>query len=230
MNAFLKRTLVAQAGAAIAIALSSVDIAPAHALAIDTSPTGLTNPAQTIDFSDLAGEAPVGTTALTNQYSSAGVTFSNLYFVGSADFDTISFGEFPYKDSASAFNITSLSTGMTTVNPFSIQFASPQTRAAFKIYSSTPTVTFTALLNGTLIESFTSSSVTNGPPGEYYGFTGVTFDQIQIAVGGSDLRAAGISSLQIGEATPVPFGFTPLPGLAVSGLLCGINRLRKRFA
>ncbi|MBD1856943.1 hypothetical protein Q2T42_26730 [Leptolyngbya boryana CZ1] len=229
MNAFLKRTLVAQAGAAIAIALSSIDVAPAHALAIDASPTGLANPAQTIDFSDLAGEAPAGTTALTNQYSSAGVTFSNLYFVGSADFDISSFGEFPYQDPASAFNITSFSNGMTTVNPFSIQFTSPQTRAAFKIYSSKPTVTFTALLNGTPIESFTSSSIFD-MPGDYYGFTGVTFDQIQIAVGGAELRAAGISSLQFGEATPVPFGFTPLPGLAVSGLLCGINRLRKRFA
>lgn len=231
MNSIVRSTIAAQIGAAIAIAVSSVDVAPVQALAIDGS-FGLTNPAQTIDFRSVYYEPG---TALTNQYSSAGVTFSNLYFIGSYDFETLSNGLSSYQPPG-PINIVGIDgSSVTTVNPFSIQFTTPQTRAAFGIGIDTGSATFTALLNGAVVESFTSNSIVSGAPAQgYYGFTGVTFDQIQVVVNPNpdswNVRYGGIEELQFGEATPVPFGFTPLPGLAISGLLCGVNRLRKRFA
>ncbi|MBD2081443.1 hypothetical protein [Leptolyngbya sp. FACHB-17] len=92
------------------------------------------------------------------------------------------------------------------------------------------TATFTALLNGVAVETFNANTGFSGS-NNFYGFTGSSgFDEIQVSIASSD-NGGVIDTLQIGAAaTPVPFGFTPLPGLAVSGLLGGIHRLRKQFA
>jgi hypothetical protein len=190
----------------IAIAVSSVDVAPAHALAINGAATGISNPAQTIDFNDLT--VPNGT-PVTTQYP--GVTFSGT-FASSYTFPNVS-----------GRNIENFG------NLISIQFSTTQTRVAFALVSNPTTTTFTALLNGAVVESFTASTNVSSS-NNFYGFIGSSgFNAIQIF---DDGVGAAIDNLQIGDpvATPVPFGFTPLPGLAVSGLLCGVNRLRKRFA
>ncbi|MBD1825377.1 hypothetical protein H6F51_23185 [Cyanobacteria bacterium FACHB-DQ100] len=212
MNSIVRSTIVAQIGATIAIAASSVDVAPAHALAINGASSGISNPAQTIDFNDLT---VANGTAITNQYSSSGVTFSNLFAFG---------GGFPNISGRSLANFSSGS----PLNPFSIRFSTPQTGASFAMVTNSGTSTITALLNGQLVETFTANTNTTSS-NNFYGFTASGFDEIQIVASNVN-GAAAIDNLQFDIATPVPFGFTPLPGLAVSALLCGVNRLRKRFA
>ncbi|MGG6268573.1 hypothetical protein ACQ4M3_29445 [Leptolyngbya sp. AN03gr2] len=216
MNSILKSAIAAQIGAAVM--MSIVESKPVHALAINGAATGIASPAQTINFDDLT--APDGT-AVTTQYP--GITFSNLFLAAPSPFPNFS-GRMVTNFSGGAF-------GAPALNPFSIQFSTTQTRASLALVTNIGgTTTFTALLNGAVVESFTANTDFDSN-NNFYGFTGSSgFNEIQVSVISSD-NGAVIDNLQIGTtATPIPFGFTPLPGLAVSGLLCGANRLRKRFA
>jgi len=66
-----------------------------------------------------------------------------------------------------------------TYNPFVIKFAQPVTAAAFEMVTNGHTDTFTALLKGVVVESFTHK--TGG--WAYYGFTGIMCDEIQVHIG-----------------------------------------------
>ena len=151
-------------------------------------------------------------TALTNQYSSLGVTFSGLFQRNG--------GTFPNMDTFTAANFSPVT------NPFLISFAQPQSRAAFSMATTQTTSTFEALSNNAVVDTF---SIATNPTSSnnFYGFTGVTFDAIRVtAAGGS---AAFIDNIQFGTATaqsvPEPFSII---GTLVGGTAA--LRIRKKLA
>lgn len=191
------------------VSITSVLLAnPAQGASL-TNGTGLTDPALTITADEfiLANE-----TVVTNQYSSLGVTFSpNVYYnsnnggLGVAFAPVVAGNYFGNFDNLTDRNFD---------NPFSIEFSTDQTDVAFGLVPGNPgTITFTAFLNGSTVESF---STTVGFPGQFYGFTDSLFDEIQIEAdipGDDDLVI--FDNIQIGIAAPAT---TPEPG-TILGLL-----------
>lgn len=85
---------------------------------------------------------------------------------------------------------------------------------------------FFALLNGTLVESFTDSN----PVGawKYYGFTGITFDEIQVEIGfdsAAPNKHMRLDNLQIGAITVVP---RPAGGVLLLSGLFGLAIFNRR--
>jgi hypothetical protein len=165
--------------------------ATASATPINASATGLTSPLLTITFDEhvLATGAVV-----TTQYSDLGVTFSpNLFYSPQTGLPNISGND------VGNFN----ENGGGPINPFSINFLTPHSAAAFAFVSNSTPYTFVALLGSIPIESF-SAVVGNASSSDFYGFEGITFDQIQV-VGTQDYSL--IDNLQLGagaSAPPVP--------------------------
>jgi T5SS/PEP-CTERM-associated repeat protein len=147
---------------------------------------GLANPASTITFSEIL--LTTGT-VLTTQYSGFGVTFSGVYYSPSTS------GEPSHVDNA---NIGNFKPNVAATNPFYIYFNGPVTQAAIALGGTyTGTTTFTAYLRGVNVGSFSASS---GPlTNDFYGLTGVTFDEIQISVSSLD-SAALMDNLQFTSA------------------------------
>jgi hypothetical protein len=159
--------------------------------------TGLSSPNTTITFSELsfALGAPI-----TSEFSAYGVVFSP-----SGWYD--------------AQGVTSCCNGIVAdyianftgppapiSNPWSILFTADQTEVAFALATNPGTATFTALLGGTPVESFSSSTSFNSSTPYYFGFTGITFDEIRISVGGD--QVALIDNIQLGSAAvPEPHTF-----------------------
>jgi hypothetical protein len=116
----------------------------------------------------LAEEAPV-----TNQYESYGVRFSPSLFYNTQPifFPTASLANFDFLGGLS--------------NPASILFSQDQTAAAFALQTNPGTTTFTALLDGVVVESFTAASTLSALPdvsqaSNFYGFSNIVFDEIRI--------------------------------------------------
>lgn len=151
-------------------------------------------------------------TALTNQYSSLGVTFSGLFQYNG---DTR-----PNIDTFAAANFSPIT------NPFLISFAQSQSQAAFSLVTNTGTSTFDALLNNSVVDTF-STATTSTSSNNFYGFTGVTFDAIRVTAAPSG--AAIIDNIQLGTATaqsvPEPFSII---GTLVGGTAA--FRIRKKLA
>ena len=130
--------------------------------------SGIASPATTVTFSEVA---VVNGTVVTNQFSSLGVTFGSLsateglYFSASAGSPGAGLQNF-FPDS---------------YNPFVISFDTVVSEAAFEMVTNGTTDTFTALLNGVVVE--TASTVT-GAAFSFYGFTGIVFDEIRVGIGG----------------------------------------------
>jgi hypothetical protein len=187
----------------------------ANALSLQNS-TGLASPDQTITFDEFVVSQDA---SITNEYSSLGVTFSpNLYFDTQYNFPNIT------PNSLSNFGVFS---GSSPITPVSIFFNQAQNAAAFSVITQLGTSTFTALLDGSVVETF-NAPTTFGDPNNFYGFTGVVFDEIQITPGG-DANIMNLDNLQTGTAsTPVPFEFSPTLGLLLVGGLFGGNRLYRQ--
>jgi hypothetical protein len=160
--------------------------------------TGVSGPHSTITFSEFGLPAD---TVITDQYSSLGATFSpNLYQNPQPVFPAPNIDDSP--DSLSNFSFS----GGDTINPFSIFFNTVQTDAAFAFITNPTdpgTSTFEARLGGVLIESESAptefSSSTN-----FYGFTGILFDEIRVLAGGEGGFMV-MDNLQLNaEAAPVP--------------------------
>jgi hypothetical protein len=203
-------------GSILGLGCGIVGANPAQAVSLNNS-TGISNPATTITFSEvpLAQDTP-----LTNQYASLGVSFSGLYYHPSFT------GSIPNISPPSAGNFISGFTGV--INPFTISFSQIQSRAAFALATGTnPSTTFEALLNNTVVDSFTAATDEQNTS-NFYGFTGVNFDTIRINTTGVNGSLALIDNIQFGSAaTAVPEPFTVI-GTLIGGTAA--VRMRKKLA
>jgi hypothetical protein len=164
----MKRFLFATALALVAVGSGL----PASAAPVINN-TGISAPTETITFSEFTFASG---TSITNQFASLGVTFSSplFYDVQPVFFPTDFLANFDLSDHAN--------------NPDSIMFAHDQTAAAFAMQTNLGTSTFTALLNGTPVESFNASTDLSFLPdlsnaSNFYGFSGILFNQIEITSG-----------------------------------------------
>ncbi|MBP0017934.1 MAG: PEP-CTERM sorting domain-containing protein [Cyanobacteria bacterium SBLK] len=200
----LAKNLFALAGS-IAVGISFVGTA--EALTFNNS-TGLTNPAQTITFDEIA--LP-NNTNVTDQYSSLGVEFApNLVFE-------------IVRTPTTNFTGNHLKNFFPVTNPFSINFTDPVNSAAFAFINNASTSTFTALLDGSIVESFSSPSVF--VPNNFFGFTDIVFDEIQIDVGGGG-NYMRLDNIQFTVAsTPEP---SSIFGLLVTGSIVTGTALKKK--
>lgn len=191
-----------------------IGINPAQAASLNNS-TGILNPATTITFS----EVPLADgTRLTNQYSSLGVTFTDLFY------NTSTLG-IPNINSPAASNFNT--SAIIISNPFLISFTQLQSQAAFSIGTNPGLSNFEALLNNIVIDSFTGATDTTNP-NNFYGFTGVTFDAIRITAGGLN-RISLIDNIQfnpVSTPTAVPEPFTII-GTIIGGTVA--IRIRKKL-
>jgi hypothetical protein len=168
--------------------------------------TGISSPAETITFSE---HSLPQNTSVTTQYSDLGVTFQSMFY----NPDPNTFGH-----DINPPDIGNFKQSVTASNPYSIFFTQAQTSAAFALGSQAGTTTFTALLNGNVVASGTAStSLPSGHANDFYGFSGVLFDQIRISTSSVD-NAAIIDNIQL-AAAPNPSGqLTITPAGAAQGL------------
>ncbi len=95
-----------------------------------------------------------------------------------------------------------------TTNPFLISFTQSQSQAAFSLVTNPGTSTFDALLNNSVVDTFSTATNTTSS-NNFYGFTGVTFDAIRVTAALNGI--AVIDNIQLGTATAqsVPEPFSP---------------------
>lgn len=183
--------------------------------------TGLMNPDQTIRFDEFV--IPF-TEFVTDQYASLGVDFSpglTYSFISNPNITNI--------DSSHISNFT-LTSGTRPspipINPFSIQFREDKVAAAFSFISSEPTVgTFTALLDGAVVETFRAPTAIDLPE-SFYGFKDIVFDEIKVDL--LDAGPAGLDNLQTvnAEEKSVPEPVSILSLLAFGAI--AIRKISKR--
>jgi hypothetical protein len=170
-------------------------ITTASAEPIDLSPVGLDAPESTVTFSEhvFADMAQIST-----EFADLGVTFLPNLFYRTTDHPDWASVEGP-----------NLRTGDPEVNPFTIHFVDPVTSAAFVAIAQPPTpATITAKLNGVVVESFdTTVSIDN--PDNYFGFTGIEFDEIEVSY--TAATRMRIDNIQLGmSARVVPLIITKI--------------------
>jgi hypothetical protein len=175
----------------------------AGATPIIASPTGLAAPLTTVTFDEFG---IADGTLITTQYSTLGVEFTGSTAQGT-------------------FGTPAFSGGVIFDNgtPFSIHFTTDQNAVAFTLGANFPSQTVEALLNGVSVESFTHDTTfaANGDFFPYYGFTGITFDEIRVSGGGG----GGVDNIQMGTATVPDRGSTSiLLGLGLLGIFVGKMR------
>jgi hypothetical protein len=176
--------------------------------------TGLVSPVQTVTFSE---HTFADDTVITNQFADVGLTFSpNLYYQNSFNPG----GAVPNLNPPDLTNFIP-STGGGLVNPFSISFSSPVTGAAFVLATNPNTTLLTAFLNNVIVDTGSAPSSLNNP-NDFYGFTGVTFDRIDVTVGSDGF--AILDTVQTAQSVPEPSAFILLLGGA--GTLAAFIRLR----
>ncbi len=170
--------------------------------------TGLTDPALTITADEFI---LANGTVVTNQYSSLGVTFSpNVYY----NSENGGLGVFPPAVTGNYFGNFDTIGSVNINDPFSIEFSTDQTEVAFGLApGSDGTATFTALLNGSTVESFSTSV---GTFSQFYGFTDSLFDEIQVELDLANIDDIAVfDNIQLGT---VASASTPEPG-TILGLL-----------
>lgn len=151
---------------------------------IELSPVGLAVPESIITFSE---RTFADATQVSTEFADLGVTFLTNLFYRTGDNPDWANVEGP-----------NLRTGDPEVNPFSIHFGSALTSAALVAIAQPPTpATITAKLGGVEVESFeTTVSIDN--PDNYFGFSGIVFDEIEIAY--TDETRMRIDNIQLGPS------------------------------
>ncbi len=146
---------------------------------------------------------------MSTQYQDLGVTFQNTFY----NPDPSTFGH-----DINPPDIGNFQLNVTASNPYSIFFTQAQTSAAFALGSQTGTTTFTALLNGNVVATATAStSLPAGNANDFYGFTGILFDQIRISTSAVD-NASLVDNIQLGAAPNASGHLTVTPAGAAQGL------------
>ena len=179
----------------LAVATLALLSQAAYATAISNSTTGLASPIVTITFDEHVLPAQ---SAVTSQYADLGVTFSpNLYYSSVIeDLPNIT------GNNVSNFNDDE------KVSQFSLNFVTDQTDVAFAMVSDGSMWQFEALLNNSIIDSFSTS--VDFSDLDFFGFTGITFDEIKITWIDDNLDdnfdniVMTIDNLQLGNAENVP--------------------------
>ena len=183
--------------------------------------TGLTSPGTTLTFEEIiltpfgpphgsAGNDPL----LTSQYTAYGVSFTGFYYFNDND-DTTFNTQYPLIYSYDP-------AGPGGVNKdLSILFSSPVSEAALAVGSidAPQDTTFGAYLGGVLQSSGTFPT-SLGTPNNYYGFTGIVFDELRINTFSGILQA---DNLQF-SVVPEP---TTLSLLALGGLGLAMFRSKR---
>ena len=172
---------------------------------------GLLSPDATVTFSE---HALADNTLVTNQFADVGVTLSpGAYVNPQAGFLSPDYlGNFTFNNDP-------------TYDPFSILFTNDVTGAAVEVVTNPGTTTFTALLNGSVVESF--AAATSSTAGAYYGFTGVVFDELRIDPNNT---FALIDNVEFDTtATPVPEPASLLLlGSGIAGIAAKVRKRRKQ--
>lgn len=189
----------------VTYSLALVGLASSAQAAILINDIGLSSPDTSLTFSEvtLSSSAPV-----TTQFSSYGVTFSPTAY-----YDPQPGKLFP----TAAIANYGMSSGLLSPT-LSITFDQPQREFAIAAMTNNGvTTTFTALLGGTVVEQFSAATTFSLLPSlshshDFYGFTGITFDEIRIAPNNDHYII--MDNLQI--TVPEP---SALAGLGVLGLL-----------
>ena len=209
-STMMKKLSLATAGAA----LMALGLGAAAQAASLTNTTGLTNPTQTINFNEVSlGEGE----KVTDQFSSLGVSFTNLYNT------TLYNGSFPNIGGNSLGNFPD-PYGTFIEGPFSIKFNTNQSAAAFAMVSNPGTSIFTALLNGAVVETFNAVTEYSG---NFYGFTDILFDEILVNPAQETNGAGLIDNLQT-VAAPVPEPASTLGLLTLGAMGAGSMLKRKQ--
>jgi hypothetical protein len=194
--------------------------------------TGLAGLHTTITF----GEAAQGTldypfaqgTFITNQF--AGVTIStgpsqtsgllyNSAIASDGAYSGITGGHVGNRDTYSP-------SPSIFIPQFSLLFGGDVTEAAFSIATNFASTFFEALDNGVVKDSFTADTSYDGSTNYFFGFTGITFDEIRITQRQSEVL---IDNVQLAVAA-VPEPETYAMMLAGLGLLGFVARRRKQQA
>ncbi len=171
---------------------------------------GLSNPLQTVTFDEHVFDP--GTT-ITDQFSDVGVTFSGWPLT----YDTRDLSYLPNFDGPTLSNFYGQGSSLSPDNSeFSIRFIQPQTAAAFALVTAGSLevvqgylTSFTALLDGEEIETALHQT-SNDDADNFFGFSGVLFDEIRVNVyqgvqpsSGGNSNNAGIDSIQV-SSVPEP--------------------------
>lgn len=150
--------------AAIAMALSGF-VGQVTASPINHASTGLATPDVLIDLNSLSGG-----TLINSQFAGQGIVFSSTLGSFLAQSSCI-FG------SGGCSNTTNGSLS----NVYSFLFSSDVSDVSLRLVTNTGTTTFTALLNGSTVESFSTSTNTSSV-NAYYGFSGIVFDELRYTI------------------------------------------------
>ena len=136
------------------------------------------------------------------------------------------FGTFPNFNANTLVNFDN--TNRVTAPTFSINFSEDQSAAAFAMATNPGTSTFTALLDGAVLESF-STATTLDDSNNFYGFSGIMFDEISVAPGGfANQMSLDNIQTQASATAAVPFEFSPTLGLLLAGGLWGGSHLHRK--
>jgi hypothetical protein len=207
-----KITLTAAVAAAL---LLSAPLNTASATTIQNS-FGLASPHTTLDFEGLGAGTPV-----ENQFAGQGVVFTQT---SGGPLVTLA------SDSFAGMDGFALNQGN---GSFEIQFLGTVTEAAFAFMTNPGTSTFRSLLNGVEVEAFTVGTgyAFDPSPGTWFGFSGLTFDTIEVLAGGTG-QAFRMDNLQFGEVTaPAQLSLPAALPIFVGGLtFFSVLRSRRKSA
>ena len=183
-----------------------------------TNDFGIANPDQTIGFDELS--FPIGT-PITDQFAGFGVTFTpNMFYNFSPFF-------FP-TESLASFDGPNM-------NNISILFDTEVSAAAVAVQSNPDTTTFTALLDGNVVEQFSAQTSFDIAPtfsraNDFFGFEGIVFDELRIE---NTMQAFQIDNLQFDVSTgsndvvPEPASLA-IFGFGAVGIIAGGRRKRSK--